>query len=225
MKAEIYAEGGGPPGGMTNIRCREGFTRLLESCGFDVGKFDVIASGGRGEAWNDFQDAHADAEGAYYVAMLIDSEEPVANIHETWAHLNQYDNWQMPVGAQDDQVLFMVTCMETWIVSGSYRLARTIRSRPSDRRPSGARQLGTAQSRQSERSARVRNPTLPRPLQQGPELIRDTRQAQPDRPGTTPPQLPPDSSNPERQAELAAPPNPKPYTLIPKPKRHPLTFF
>ena len=117
VKAEIYAEGGGPPGGMTNIRCREGFTRLLESCGFDVGKFDVIASGGRGEAWNDFQDAHADAEGAYYVAMLIDSEEPVANIHETWAHLNQYDNWQMPVGTQDDQVLFMVTCMETWIVT------------------------------------------------------------------------------------------------------------
>ena len=117
VKTEIYAEGGGPPGGMTNIRCREGFTRLLESCGFDVGKFDVIASGGRGEAWNDFQDAHDDAAGEYYVALLIDSETSLVDIDETWKHLEEGDGWEKPADAQDDQVLFMTRCMETWIVT------------------------------------------------------------------------------------------------------------
>ena len=117
MKAEIYAEGGGPPGRITNIRCREGFTKLLENCGLDVGNFDVIACGGRGEAWNDFQDAHADAQGTYYVALLIDSERPIASTDETWKHLEENSNWVRPQGAVDDQVLFMTRCMETWIVA------------------------------------------------------------------------------------------------------------
>ena len=117
VRAEIYAEGGGPPGRATNIRCREGFTKLLENCGLDVGKFDVIASGGRGEARNDFQDAHEDAQGTYYVALLIDSERPIASIDETWKHLEENSNWERPQGAGDDQVLFMTRCMETWIVA------------------------------------------------------------------------------------------------------------
>ena len=117
MKAEIYAEGGGPPGTLTNIRCREGFTKLLQNCGLDSDKFDVIACGGRGEAWNDFQDAHADAVGEYYVSLLIDSEIPIANIDATWQHLEDRDGWQKPSDAHDDQVMFMTTCMETWIVS------------------------------------------------------------------------------------------------------------
>ena len=115
--AEIYAEGGGPVNTSTNSRCREAFTRLLQNCGLDSTTFQVTACGGRGEAWNDFQDAHADAEGAYYVALLIDSEEPVANIDETWPHLEDKDKWPRPREAQDDQVLFMTRCMETWIVA------------------------------------------------------------------------------------------------------------
>ena len=117
VTAEIYAEGGGPPNKPTNIRCREGFRRLLENCGLDVGKFDVIACGGRGEAWNDFQDAHEDAAGAYYVALLIDSETPLADVNETWKHLEDSDGWHKPTDARDDQVLFMTRCMETWIVA------------------------------------------------------------------------------------------------------------
>ena len=49
--------------------------------------------------------------------MLIDSEDPVADIKETWAHLKQRDGWDKPEGAENEQVLLMVTCMETWIVS------------------------------------------------------------------------------------------------------------
>ena len=117
VTAEIYAEGGGPANKPTNIRCREGFRRLLENCGLDNTRFRVTACGGRGEAWNDFQDAHEDAGGAYYVALLIDSEDTVANIEETWSHLQNNDGWPPPTDALDDQVLFMTRCMETWIVA------------------------------------------------------------------------------------------------------------
>ena len=118
MTARIYVEGGGPAGGVTNIRCRDQFINLLENCGFEREQFELIASGGRGDAWNDFQDAHIDAAGAYYVALLIDSERPVEDIERTWAHLSSgRDNWTRPPNAQDDQVLFMTTCMETWIAA------------------------------------------------------------------------------------------------------------
>ena len=117
MRAEIYVEGGGPPGNLTNIRCREEFRKLLAECGLDNSRFLVTACGGRGDALNDFRDAHADAGGAYHVALLIDSESPVANIEETWKHLTEEHSWQSPPDARDDQVLFMTTCMETWIVA------------------------------------------------------------------------------------------------------------
>ena len=118
VKAEIYAEGGGPPSSETNSRCREGFTRLLQNCGLDNTKFQVTACGGGGDARNDFIDAHEEAAGAYYVALLIDSETPLTNIDETWGHLEiRGGQWQRPPNTQDDQVLFMTTCTETWIVA------------------------------------------------------------------------------------------------------------
>ena len=50
--------------------------------------------------------------------MLIDSEAPLTgSIEQTWAHLQRRDRWRKPPGASDDQVLFMTTCMETWIVA------------------------------------------------------------------------------------------------------------
>ena len=49
--------------------------------------------------------------------MLIDSEDRVSDIEETWEHLRRTDGWQRPRGAMDDQVLLMTTCMETWIVA------------------------------------------------------------------------------------------------------------
>ena len=135
MRAKIYVEGGGPPddgpesdlssGGerveirdkSLSIECREEFTRLLQRCGLSKGRFQAIPSGGGGDAWNDFQDAYKTAAGQYYVAMLIDSEEAVENIEETWNHLARYWNWEKPLSADDDQVLFMTRCMETWIVA------------------------------------------------------------------------------------------------------------
>lgn len=49
--------------------------------------------------------------------MLVDSEEPLANAESSWDHLKNRDNWDRPAAATDDQVLFMTTCMETWIIA------------------------------------------------------------------------------------------------------------
>ena len=41
----------------------------------------------------------------------------MADIEQPWAHLNERDGWSKPAEADDEQVLLMVTCMETWIVT------------------------------------------------------------------------------------------------------------
>ena len=74
VKAHIYLEGGG--GKDLNARCREGFRKLLESCGFAKRMPKLTACGSRNSAYDDFKTAHAHASGGDYVALLVDSEDP-----------------------------------------------------------------------------------------------------------------------------------------------------
>ncbi len=119
MSVIIFLEGGGDKSGL-NGRCREGFRKLLIRCGFTGRMPRLVASGGRGATFEDFKTAHATKRKNDYVAMLIDSEDPVADIEKPWEHLLQRkeDGWdRKPEAALDDQVLLMATCMETWIVA------------------------------------------------------------------------------------------------------------
>ncbi|HUT47023.1 MAG TPA: DUF4276 family protein [Sedimentisphaerales bacterium] len=115
MSARIYIEGGGDSK-EHHVRCRQGFRQLLERCGFSGRMPRLVACGGRSAAYSDFKTAH-ESNKAEYVAMLIDSEEPVSDPEKTWDHLMTHDSWQKPEVASDEQVLFMTTCMETWIVT------------------------------------------------------------------------------------------------------------
>ena len=115
MRAYIYIEGGGDSKGL-HVRCRQGFRKLLERCGFSGRMPRLVACGGRSAAYGDFKTAH-ESNKAEYVAMLIDSEKPVSNSEKTWDHLRNCDRWERPNGADDKQVLFMTTCMESWIVA------------------------------------------------------------------------------------------------------------
>jgi hypothetical protein len=114
----IYIEGGGTAAHskQADIRCREGFRKLLETCGFQGRMPRLVACGGRNAALNDFAVAHSSVK-AGFVALWIDSEEPLADLEAAWMHLTMHDNWKQPAGTVDDQVLFMTTCMETWIVA------------------------------------------------------------------------------------------------------------
>lgn len=116
MSAVIYLEGGGVSKEL-HTRCREGFRKLLEKTVPTVEKPRLVACGGRDDTFARFQIALREAQHHEYIGLLIDSEEPLNEIEATWTHLRERDGWVMPHGAHDRQVLFMTTCMETWIVA------------------------------------------------------------------------------------------------------------
>ena len=116
MKVTVYLEGGGDSKEL-HTRCREGFRKLLERCGFGGRMPKLVACGGRSQAYADFCTAHRNASRGSIALMLIDSEDPMADINTTWPHLKVRDGWQKPDNADDEQVLMMTTCMETWIVA------------------------------------------------------------------------------------------------------------
>jgi hypothetical protein len=115
VSARLYIEGGESK--EDQIRCREGFRKLLEKAGFSGRLPRLTACGGRNSAFNDFRTAFAKRKQGDYIAMLVDSEDPPRDIEQTWDHLNRRDGWARPVTANNEQVLFMTTCMETWIVA------------------------------------------------------------------------------------------------------------
>lgn len=115
VSAVLYLEGGGDSKEL-HTRCREGFRRLLERCGFQGRMPRLVACGGRDATFGDFCFAHASGK-TQFVALWIDSEDVLSNLEKTWAHLKARDGWEQPDGADDEQVLLMTTCMETWLVT------------------------------------------------------------------------------------------------------------
>jgi hypothetical protein len=117
----IYIEGGGvgKDSKELDILCREGFRKLLENCGFGAQRRmpRLFACGSRDDAFHAFKIAQQSNSANHFVAMWIDSEEPLANLEAAWAHLLVRDNWIQPAGSVDEQVLFMTTCMETWFAA------------------------------------------------------------------------------------------------------------
>jgi hypothetical protein len=111
----LYLEGGGDSKEL-HTRCREGFRKLLENCGYQGKMPRLVACGSRNSAFKDFKTANSTMR-VKFVGMWIDSEVPVADLGATWRHLQQQDKWAQPAGSTEDQVLFMVTSMETWIVA------------------------------------------------------------------------------------------------------------
>ncbi len=121
MRAYIYIEGGasGPNSKNLRIQCQQAFRTLLDRMGMTGKKLRLKACGGRNAVYADFCTAHRTSHGGY-VAMWIDSEDPMTDIEGAWKHLAEVTTvaaWEKPNGAVDDQVLFMTTCMETWIVA------------------------------------------------------------------------------------------------------------
>lgn len=112
----IYVEGGGSSKADV-IRCRDGFRRLFEKAGFQGRMPRFVPCGPRNAAFDDFKTAHRTQTAGEYIAMLIDSEEPLTDAEKTWEHLKRRDCWDRPGNTSEEQVLFMTTSMETWIVA------------------------------------------------------------------------------------------------------------
>ena len=123
-EVRIYVEGGGNTE-KTKEECRAGFLTLFEKCGFKGRMPRIIACGSRREAYDRFKSAQRES-GGNYVALLVDSEDRIADIEKPWEHLEQRkdDNMPRPFGATDEQAFLMVTCMETWIIADRDALKR-----------------------------------------------------------------------------------------------------
>jgi hypothetical protein len=118
----IYVEGGGNTRA-TRSRLREGFhgffTMLRELARQKRIRWDVIPSGSRKDAFDDFLTAlrlHPDS----WVVLLVDSEDAVAS--QPRAHLKKRDGWDLTAAAKD-QVHLMAQAMEAWLLADPDTLA------------------------------------------------------------------------------------------------------
>ncbi|MCC7491414.1 MAG: DUF4276 family protein [Fimbriimonadaceae bacterium] len=114
----LYFEGacrGVPHGKDLRISARSAFAVLIQKLGLRPPK--LVACGSRNDAYEQFCGAHNLAQAAQFVALLVDSEDPVRDLKRIWSHLNARDGWSRPDGAAEDQVMVMVTCMEAWIAA------------------------------------------------------------------------------------------------------------
>ena len=142
MSISVFIEGSktGANSKTMKMECEGAFRTLLQRCGFKTLPH-LVACGGRDHAYEMFVAAMEQqviqqnkinsgskrgqilakkAKGHdEFLFMLIDSEDPIMNIYYTWDHLKNRkgDEWDKPAGASDDQVLFMTTCMESWIIT------------------------------------------------------------------------------------------------------------
>ena len=113
---QIYVEGGGNRTELKS-RCRQAFSKLFAKAGLEKRMPHFVPSGGREQTFDKFRNAHSISDSGDFIAMLIDSEFPVADPEKPWDHLKKHDNWDKPANAIDEQVLFMTTSMETWIAA------------------------------------------------------------------------------------------------------------
>ena len=122
MSARVYVEGGGDTNPL-KTRCRKAFQAFLRGAGLAGRLPRIFACGGRRQAYEDFCSALDSAHGDEFVALLVDSEAPVAEGSGPWRHLKDRDNWNEPAGATDDNVHLMVQCMEAWFLADKDCLA------------------------------------------------------------------------------------------------------
>lgn len=122
----IYVEGGGSSSD-TRAAFRRGWSAFLQDLVDEARKrsikWQVIACGGRGDAFNNFCKAlrtHPDA----FNVLLIDSEGSVGESDTSpWDYLQQHDRWKRPSDTTDDQCFLMVQSMEAWIIADREALA------------------------------------------------------------------------------------------------------
>ena len=116
MNDTIYLEGGGgkKDSKALKLNCQKAFNTLLEKMGYSGRMPRLVASGSRDDTFSDFKIALKSPKDRY-IAMLIDSEDPVRNPEKPWGHLRRRDGWDRPDRSDDEDILLMMTCMETWI--------------------------------------------------------------------------------------------------------------
>ena len=123
MKSIVYVEGGGNSKAL-RIECRMGFRKFFGKAGLKGRMPKISACGSRQKAYKDFCHRLDKAGSREFVALLVDSEGPVAAGSGPWAHLKGRDRWDKPERATDDNAHLMVQCMEAWFLADEDALAK-----------------------------------------------------------------------------------------------------
>jgi len=123
---KLFVEGGGDNDAL-KTECRKGFRKFLEKAGLEGRTPRIIACGGRSRAYDQFRVAIDMAGDDDVFILLVDSEAPVAAPAESprpWGHVKnrEGDGWDKPNGATDDDLHFMVECMESWFLADQQTL-------------------------------------------------------------------------------------------------------
>jgi len=118
---KLFVEGGGDNDAL-KAECRKGFREFLEKAGLKGRMPRIVACGGRSQAYSQFCVAIGEAANGDVFILLVDSEGPVstpADAAQPWDHVNnrEGDGWDRPKGAVDDDLHFMVECMESWFLA------------------------------------------------------------------------------------------------------------
>ncbi len=112
VKIKLYVEGGGSSRALKRA-CRRGFRKFIEKSGLKGTMPEIVASGSRRNAYEDFKTRHRDAAKKNETALLlVDAEAPVRKA-EPWEHVKDLDNWDRPDGTTDEQCHLMVQAMES----------------------------------------------------------------------------------------------------------------
>ena len=122
MRSIVYVESGGQTKAL-RAECRKGFSQFFKKAGLKGHMPRISACGGRQQAYDDFCHALNRGGSDRFVALLVDSEGPVAKGSAAWTHLKKRDNWNKPVSATDDNAHLMVQCMESWFLADKDALA------------------------------------------------------------------------------------------------------
>lgn len=121
MKTTIYIEGGGKTDAL-HRELRKGFQSLFAKAGFEGRLPKVVACGSRNDAFSDFQTA-IKTKRDETILLLVDSEDPVM-APTKWEHVERRDVWIKPGGASEENLYFMVECMESWFLTDKPTLAK-----------------------------------------------------------------------------------------------------
>lgn len=126
MKKRVLVEGGQTKGRGSNAakrQARAAFSKLFERAGLPRNQVSVEVHGGRGEVWRAFQLSMRLRSGPKPF-MLIDSEQLLQSDETPWHALRRIEQWTQLKDAEHEQVLFMTTCMETWLVADPVALSK-----------------------------------------------------------------------------------------------------
>lgn len=123
---KLFVEGGSTQSSDLDVACRRAFSKLLGGAGLKRMP-RIVASGSRGDALRQFETALRTED--VHAVLLVDSEGPIAEHDDgswhPWDHVRDRpgDGWVKPAGATDDQLHFMVQCMESWFLADPDALA------------------------------------------------------------------------------------------------------